>query len=114
MTDPTTIKVAEAKAHLSALIDRAAAGEEIVLSRAGRPLAAGRVATGRIPGGDPSRPIQRASFVRAASIPPQEATSTHPRPAATDAPATSTPTCGSVVLSARSASARTRTAAIAA
>jgi prevent-host-death family protein len=39
MTKPTTIDVVEAKAHLSALIDRAAAGEEIILSRAGRPLA---------------------------------------------------------------------------
>lgn len=34
-----TINVAHAKAQLSALIDRAAAGEEIVLSRAGRPVA---------------------------------------------------------------------------
>lgn len=34
-----TVNVAEAKAKLSALIDRAAAGEEIVLSRAGRPVA---------------------------------------------------------------------------
>ena len=31
--------VAEAKAKLSALIDRAAAGEEIILCRAGRPVA---------------------------------------------------------------------------
>jgi prevent-host-death family protein len=34
-----TVNVAEAKARLSALIDRAAAGEEIILSRAGRPVA---------------------------------------------------------------------------
>jgi prevent-host-death family protein len=34
-----SVNVAEAKAHLSALIDRAAAGEEIILSRAGRPVA---------------------------------------------------------------------------
>jgi prevent-host-death family protein len=33
------INIAEAKAKLSALVDRAAAGEEIVLSRAGRPVA---------------------------------------------------------------------------
>lgn len=33
------INIAEAKARLSALVDRAAAGEEIVLSRAGRPIA---------------------------------------------------------------------------
>jgi prevent-host-death family protein len=34
-----TVNIAEAKARLSALVDRAAAGEEIVLSRAGRPVA---------------------------------------------------------------------------
>jgi prevent-host-death family protein len=34
-----SVNVAEAKARLSALIDRAAAGEEIILSRAGRPVA---------------------------------------------------------------------------
>jgi prevent-host-death family protein len=34
-----SVNIAEAKAKLSALIDRAAAGEEIVLSRAGRPVA---------------------------------------------------------------------------
>lgn len=34
-----TINIAEAKAHLSALVDRAAAGEEIVLSKSGRPVA---------------------------------------------------------------------------
>jgi prevent-host-death family protein len=35
----TTVNVHEAKTHLSRLIDRAAAGEEIVLARAGRPVA---------------------------------------------------------------------------
>jgi prevent-host-death family protein len=34
-----TVNVAEAKAKLSVLVDRAAAGEEIILSRAGRPIA---------------------------------------------------------------------------
>jgi prevent-host-death family protein len=34
-----SVNIAEAKAKLSALVDRAAAGEEIVLSRAGRPVA---------------------------------------------------------------------------
>ena len=34
-----TVNIAEAKAKLSALADRAAAGEEIVLARAGKPLA---------------------------------------------------------------------------
>ena len=33
------VNLAEAKAKLSALVDRAAAGEEIILSRAGRPVA---------------------------------------------------------------------------
>jgi prevent-host-death family protein len=33
------VNIAEAKAHLSALVDRAAAGEEIILSKAGRPTA---------------------------------------------------------------------------
>lgn len=33
------VNIAEAKAHLSALVDRAAAGEEIILSKAGRPVA---------------------------------------------------------------------------
>ena len=37
MTQP--VNIAEAKAKLSALVDRAAAGEEIILSRAGRPVA---------------------------------------------------------------------------
>ena len=34
-----TVNIAQAKATLSALVDRAAAGEEIVLARAGKPLA---------------------------------------------------------------------------
>jgi prevent-host-death family protein len=34
-----SVNIADAKARLSALIDRAAAGEEIILSRAGRPVA---------------------------------------------------------------------------
>lgn len=35
----TVVNVHEAKTHLSRLIDRAAAGEEIVVARAGRPVA---------------------------------------------------------------------------
>lgn len=34
-----TFNLAEAKAKLSALVDRAAAGEEIVVAKAGRPVA---------------------------------------------------------------------------
>jgi prevent-host-death family protein len=39
--DPMTqsVNIAEAKAKLSALVDRVAAGEEIILCRAGRPMA---------------------------------------------------------------------------
>jgi prevent-host-death family protein len=36
---PESVNVYEAKTHLSQLIDRAAAGEEIVIARAGRPVA---------------------------------------------------------------------------
>jgi prevent-host-death family protein len=39
MTKQASIDVAEAKARLSALIDRAAAGEEIILCNSGRPVA---------------------------------------------------------------------------
>jgi prevent-host-death family protein len=39
VTARTTINVAEAKARLPELIERAARGEEIVLSRAGKPQA---------------------------------------------------------------------------
>ena len=35
----TTVNVHEAKTQLSRLLDRAAAGEEIVVARAGRPVA---------------------------------------------------------------------------
>jgi prevent-host-death family protein len=35
----TVVDIAEAKAHLSKLLDRAAAGEEIVLGKAGKPYA---------------------------------------------------------------------------
>jgi prevent-host-death family protein len=34
-----SVNVDEAKTHLSQLLDRAAAGEEIVIARAGRPIA---------------------------------------------------------------------------
>lgn len=34
----TTHNVAEAKAHLSRLLDQALAGEEVILARAGKPL----------------------------------------------------------------------------
>ena len=34
-----TVNLYEAKTHLSSLVERAAAGEEIVIAKAGRPLA---------------------------------------------------------------------------
>ena len=34
-----TVNVYEAKTHLSQLLDRAAAGEDIIIARAGRPVA---------------------------------------------------------------------------
>ena len=34
-----TINLYEAKSHLSSLVERAAAGEEIIIAKAGRPLA---------------------------------------------------------------------------
>lgn len=36
---PTTVNIHEAKTHLSRLLARAAAGEEIVIAKAGRPMA---------------------------------------------------------------------------
>jgi len=51
-----SVNVYEAKTHLSQLLDRAAAGEEIVIARAGRPVArlvplAGASSRRRSPGG---------------------------------------------------------------
>lgn len=37
--EPTTINLYEAKTHLSELVERAAAGEEITIAKAGKPLA---------------------------------------------------------------------------
>jgi len=51
-----SVNVYEAKTHLSQLLDRAAAGEEIIIARAGRPVArlvalADSSANRRSPGG---------------------------------------------------------------
>jgi prevent-host-death family protein len=50
-----SVNVYEAKTHLSQLLDRAAAGEEIVIARAGRPVARlvalAEAARPRVPGG---------------------------------------------------------------
>ncbi len=49
-----SVNVYEAKTHLSQLLDRAAAGEEIVIARAGRPIARlvalSGASRGRVPG----------------------------------------------------------------
>lgn len=39
MPDDLTVNVYEAKTHLSRLLDRVAAGEEVVIARAGKPVA---------------------------------------------------------------------------
>jgi prevent-host-death family protein len=36
---PAQVNIHEAKTHLSRLVERAAAGEEIIISKAGRPVA---------------------------------------------------------------------------
>ncbi|HEY6280058.1 MAG TPA: type II toxin-antitoxin system Phd/YefM family antitoxin [Streptosporangiaceae bacterium] len=51
-----SVNVYQAKTHLSQLLDRAAAGEEIIIARAGRPVArlvglAGSSLRPRVPGG---------------------------------------------------------------
>ena len=45
----TQVNIAEAKAHLSALVDRAAAGEEIILAKAGKAVARLMPLAGREP-----------------------------------------------------------------
>jgi prevent-host-death family protein len=39
MASPTVTNIHEAKTHLSRLVERAAAGEEIVIGKAGKPMA---------------------------------------------------------------------------
>lgn len=53
---PESVNVYQAKTHLSQLLDRAAAGEEIIIARAGRPVArlvglTDSSASRRVPGG---------------------------------------------------------------
>ena len=53
MDKPETITVQQARAHLSRLLDRVAAGEEVVIARAGKPVArlvAVKVPKPRVPG----------------------------------------------------------------
>ena len=62
-----SVNVYEAKTHLSQLLDRAAAGEEIVIARAGRPIArlvalAGSRSQPRVPGGWRGKVSMSADF----------------------------------------------------
>jgi prevent-host-death family protein len=49
MSEPVQVNMHEAKTHLSRLVERVEAGEEIVLSRAGKPVA--RIVAVRPPSG---------------------------------------------------------------
>ena len=49
----TTVNIHAAKTHFSRLVDQAAAGEEIVIARAGKPVAR------LVPLADPSEPKKR-------------------------------------------------------
>lgn len=62
-----SVNVYEAKTHLSQLLDRAAAGEEIVIARAGRPVArlvalADSPVRPRVPGGWRGKVSMSADF----------------------------------------------------
>ena len=64
---PESVNVYEAKTHLSQLLDRAAAGEEIVIARAGRPIArlvalADPRSRPRVPGGWRGKVSMSADF----------------------------------------------------
>jgi prevent-host-death family protein len=61
-----SVNVYEAKTHLSQLLDRAAAGEEIIIARAGRPVARlvalAEPSSPRIPGGWRGKVSMNADF----------------------------------------------------
>ena len=62
-----SVNVYEAKTHLSQLLDRAAAGEEIIIARAGRPVArlvalADSSSRRRMPGGWRGKVSMTADF----------------------------------------------------
>ena len=64
---PESVNVYEAKTHFSQLLDRAAAGEEIIISRAGRPVArlvplSGATPRRRVPGGWRGKVTTSADF----------------------------------------------------
>ena len=53
VSEPTTLNLYEAKTHLSDLVERAARGEEIVIAKAGTPMAR------LVPIAEPERPVLR-------------------------------------------------------
>lgn len=53
VSEPTTLNLYEAKTHLSDLVERAARGEEIVIAKAGTPMAR------LVPLPAPERPVRR-------------------------------------------------------
>jgi prevent-host-death family protein len=61
-----SVNVYEAKTHLSQLLDRAAAGEEIIIARAGRPVARlvalAEQSRERVPGGWRGKVSMAADF----------------------------------------------------
>lgn len=62
----TVVNIHQAKTHFSRLVDRAAAGEEIVIAKAGRPVAKliahSEEETARAPGGWEGRVAIREDF----------------------------------------------------
>jgi prevent-host-death family protein len=62
----TIVNIHQAKTHFSRLVERAAAGEEIVIAKAGRPVAKlvphSEEQTGRAPGGWEGKVVIREDF----------------------------------------------------
>lgn len=62
----TAVNIHEAKTHLSRLLERVAAGERIVIAKAGRPIAVLSPFEGRpprrVPGSDRGRVVIHADF----------------------------------------------------
>jgi prevent-host-death family protein len=61
----TTVNVHEAKTHLSRLLERVEAGEEVVIARAGKPVA-------RLTTIDPARPRARMGFMAGQFVVPDD------------------------------------------
>jgi len=63
MSMARTVNLYEAKTHLSRLVDRAASGEEVVIAKAGRPVAK---LVALAPGNRPRKPGVRKGRLRVA------------------------------------------------